>query len=662
MRLIGKLRWLVLLLLCHAAVSDDTDIYLDGSGRGDPWVHVLLDLRGAHSPGGLCTYGIDCGPPFLSARAHGLLAETYSPGDTVGAAGILRVILAAIIDNPRFDHINLSLLIPNHPGNPAGSASGGTGGGSLLAGYQRLGESRESLLETLHAIPLDAVPPDHALQPKEAFYEWYRYVNGGQVALGTNTSGNFGEASPYPDYDGKVIDSGRYMLPFTDPDACPRLYGIVGLLGPAGADADLDDLISRSLSLPPGGGFEDMLALMSHPATDLLSSTRGTVPLAGTLVIALREQAETAARYARAGGGEAVLYLDQPREVEQGLAEFIDRVLSANASFVSASIAVDPFEQGALLDRLYLGLFQPNGGVNWSGNVKKYRMVADQGIGGRPEIGAIVDVLGGPAFESEGPDRGKIAFNALSFWTDPDTLPPGDGVITPTGVDGREVARGGAGQKIDGFVDYLATGQRVIGDTNDGDPPLGETSRQVYVEPPVPGEFMPFNADSETVDLVGDLLDPDAVYNRAERLALIRWGRGQDVDSGTASARRSTCSSALAMGCCTSWRTSTGRVDRAAGSVLPFIPGSCCATSQSCGSGPCLRSAGPTVSTANRWRCEWTATRTVPSNRDRAMRPTCMSACAGVAAVTSRWMSATRTRHPGWPGSWARAGIFPSSG
>jgi type IV pilus assembly protein PilY1 len=520
-------------------------------------------------------------------------------------------------------------------------------------------------LETLHAIPLDAVPPDHALQPKEAFYEWYRYVNGGQVALGTNTSGNFGEASPYPDYDGKVIDSGRYMLPFTDPDACPRLYGIVGLLGPAGADADLDDLISRSLSLPPGGGFEDMLALMSHPATDLLSSTRGTVP----------------------GGGEAVLYLDQPREVEQGLAEFIDRVLSANASFVSASITVDPFEQGALLDRLYLGLFQPNGGVNWLGNVKKYRMVADQGVGGRPEIGAIVDVLGGPAFESEGPDRGKIAFNALSFWTDPDTLPPGDGVITPTGVDGREVARGGAGQKIDGFVDYLATGQRVIGDTNDGDPPLGETSRQVYVEPPVPGEFMPFNADSQTVDLVGDLLDPDAVYNRAERLALIRWGRGQDVDSGTASARRwllgdvlhsrplalnygatsgytrrSTCSSALAMGCCTSWRTSTGRVDRAAGSVLPFIPGSCCATSQSCGSGPCLRSAGPTVSTANRWRCEWTATRTVPSNRDRAMRPTCMSACAGVAAVTSRWMSATRTRHPGWPGSWARAGIFPSSG
>ena len=166
MRLIGKLRWLVLLLLCHAAVSDDTDIYLDGSGRGDPWVHVLLDLRGAHSPGGLCTYGIDCGPPFLSARAHGLLAEAYSPGDKVGAAGILRVILAAIIDNPRFDHINLSLLIPNHPGNPAGSASGGTGGGSLLAGYQRLGESRESLLQTLRAIPLDAVPPDHALQPR----------------------------------------------------------------------------------------------------------------------------------------------------------------------------------------------------------------------------------------------------------------------------------------------------------------------------------------------------------------------------------------------------------------------------------------------------------------------------------------------------------------
>ncbi len=92
-----------------------------------------------------------------------------------------------------------------------------------------------------------------------------------------------------------------------------------------------------------------------------------------------------------------------------------------------------------------------------------------------------------PAFELTGDNRGQLRFDALTFWTDIATLPPGDGKIIPDGADGRIVTRGGAGQKIDGFVNYSTdqgeVAQYFIGDTNADTPVNGYLPRQLFYEP-----------------------------------------------------------------------------------------------------------------------------------------------------------------------------------
>jgi type IV pilus assembly protein PilY1 len=525
---------LILLLSAGVSRGDDIDIYRDGAGVGQPWVHVLLDLRGALTGSPLCTFGVDCQPPFLSSRAHSFLAQSHSMGDPVSASAILLALVSAVLDDPRFDAVRVALIMPNHPGNtPAGSLLP-AGGGTILAGYRPLETSRAVLLDRLQSIPLDSVPADQASQPREALFEWYRYITGGNVALGINTLGNFGQLEPDPDYDPDIINGDRYVSPFVARNACPRVYGIIGLLGLPGDDTALDAEINRSLSIPADSALEHFLAVLHHPETDLLPGLGAAVRVRQTLVLATKAQAALATALASAGGGTAAYFLEQPFKAESALRDFLGRVVGGDASFLSASVSPDVLEPGRLLERYYVPLFQASGGANWRGNVKKFRFAAAGTEDVTGETVVLLDARGAPALVSDGPEKGRIVFDALSFWTDSASLPPGDGTTVPVGADGRLVDRGGAGQKIDGFIDDGSGTLPMIGDVN----AVGDfATRQVFVEPPEPGPFIPFNADAPTLELLRRELDPGSVFDDSELLDLVRWGRGQAADGGNDRAR-----------------------------------------------------------------------------------------------------------------------------
>src|SRR5690606_11966222 len=71
-------------------------------------------------------------------------------------------------------------------------------------------------------------------------------------------------------------------------------------------------------------------------------------------------------------------------------------------------------------------------------------------IGAIDDVPVLLDSLGAAAIA--GTD-GRIRQDALTYWTNPATLPAADTAAGEvTGRDGRAVARGGAGQKIPGFV------------------------------------------------------------------------------------------------------------------------------------------------------------------------------------------------------------------
>ncbi len=266
-----------------------------------------------------------------------------------------------------------------------------------------------------------------------------------------------------------------------------------------------------------------------------------------TWVVTSRDRSASAADYAVAGGSGAVLYVNDPVALQESLARALAEITVVAGRSLDVTFSGDVFHQGRLLDNLFIPLFLPQAGSNWPGNVKKLKLKNSQGSGataagiGTAMFDQVVDVHGEPAFDLTGAERELLRFDALTFWTDPATLPPGDGRTIPDDADGRVVMRGGAGQKIDGFVNYSndqgAVVEHFIGDTNADTPVNGYSSRQLFYEPQAGQEFEPFDANAMTVSALKPLLDPRGELSDDALLNLIKWARGQDTDNGKSSAR-----------------------------------------------------------------------------------------------------------------------------
>ncbi|MEH6593734.1 MAG: hypothetical protein V7746_25930, partial [Halioglobus sp.] len=229
--------------------------------------------------------------------------------------------------------------------------------------------------------------------------------------------------------------------------------------------------------------------------------------------------------------------LRDPVQLEQVLHRAFSEMLAASETVLSTSVPVNMFNHTALLDRVYVSLFQADYSQNWMGNLKKYKWREQAGDS---RLGEAVDASDPPllAFEVNGDERGRVAFDALSYWTEAARLPAIDASLAPVAVDGRVVTRGGAGQKISGFVE--GSGHH-IGDTNAGQP--GVNTRQVFVEPAsqvngIATDFDDFDADGDTLGLPDfKSLLGDSTMSDARALELIRWGRGQDPGRHSAYAR-----------------------------------------------------------------------------------------------------------------------------
>ena len=153
--------------------------------------------------------------------------------------------MAAVFDNPKFDSINMALIMPDKDN-----------GGTILEGYKKLGEltggveGRDELIATLQSIPAGGGGDSHKLQPKETYFEWFRYINGGDVAYGKATDGNFNYGSnvaPTPNYDASIISGNSYISPFNS-SSCTKLYSIVMAMNTENQDESLNTEIAAEMS------------------------------------------------------------------------------------------------------------------------------------------------------------------------------------------------------------------------------------------------------------------------------------------------------------------------------------------------------------------------------------------------------------------------------
>jgi type IV pilus assembly protein PilY1 len=431
-------------------------------------------------------------------------------------------------------------LMLNHNNNNSCEGFGRTkcsNGGYIPMGFQLFDENdsngaKARFHNILAAMPTPQGNLSHSYQGKELFFEFFRYLTGQGVYNAHNGYTDFGTANTYNlDYDYPVvawdtsIETGpkirpSYVSPFDKAGACSKLYTVNVLFQVSNQEDDSDGAIENPVSSAGFGSakrqFPDVIQYLND--ADLANGSYGSVAdlddkqnVISYFVVDERMINTTTKAYARAGGTGVPLALSEnPDELVATLQEIFKQILSVSTTFVAASVPVNVFNRAEITDNVYIALFQIDGQArpSWVGNVKKLRL---DGANSASTDAVLVDATGTPAIAADG----RIRFDALTYWTQAGSLPAPDldaGEVA--GRDGRVVARGGAGQRIPGFV--AGSPQEANG--------LG--GRTIYYDR-TSSSLANLNVDVLTAAALQSDFD---VSTATESAALIAFSRGLDID------------------------------------------------------------------------------------------------------------------------------------
>jgi type IV pilus assembly protein PilY1 len=523
----------IVLLLTSAGMSraDDTDVYLNpGAGLpegSEPMVMFSLDYR--PNLGSTACNKNECAK---------LIAEGYLPATgPYTYFDVLRAALRKVFDPLTGVRVGLML---NHENNNNCAGFGRTkcsNGGYIAMGFQSFDSSDSNGAKARFHSILDALPVpkgnvSHSYQGKELFFEFFRYLTGQGVYNGHNgwqdydTNNQYNLDVDFPDaaWDSS-IETGteyyrRYVSPFESATACSKVFTVNTMFLVSNQDDDSDAAIESPIHSggfgSPQRDFPDVIRYL-HDA-DLANGNYGS---AGNLVARQNVTSyflvdpgkinTTTTGYARAGGTGAPLALSEnPDELVATIEEIFKQILSVSTTFVAASIPVNVFNRAEVADNVYIALFQVDKDRKpyWVGNVKKLRL---EGANDSGAAARLVDVSGNNAIAGDG----RIRFDALTYWTVPGSLPPPDASAGEvSGADGRSVARGGAGQKIPGFLSASPQSANGLG------------GRRMFYDK---SATTLANFDAEPVVAI-DLQADFGVVSHAEAEDLIAFARGLDID------------------------------------------------------------------------------------------------------------------------------------
>jgi type IV pilus assembly protein PilY1 len=461
----------MLIFVIGAARADDTDVYFNPDADlppgSQPMVMFSLDYR--PNLGSTACNGDEC-DKFI---AEGYLKAT-------GPYTVFDVFRAAVrkVFDP-LDGVRVGLMLNHDDRNgcegPSGAKSGCSNGGYIAMGFENFDTTdsngaKARFHNILAAMPTPQGGQNHAYQGKELFFEFFRYLTGQGVYNGHNGYRDyFSDVTVNLDVDDPAIswdssiESGAhlkrlYTSPLSAVASCAKIYTVNTLFQVTNVEDHSDAAIADPIATGGFGSvqetFPDVLQYLND--ADLANGTYGSVPdlddkqnVTSYFVVDPGKLNNTTNAYARAGGtGVALPLSDNPDELVATLEEIFKEILSVSTTFVAASVPVNVFNRAEITDNVYIALFQVDGERRpyWVGNVKKLRL---DGANDSSSTATLVDATGTPAIAADG----RIRFDALTSWTVPGALPPPDidaGEVA--GRDGRVVARGGAGQRVPGFM------------------------------------------------------------------------------------------------------------------------------------------------------------------------------------------------------------------
>lgn len=204
---------------------------------------------------------------------------------------------------------------------------------------------------------------------------------------------------------------------------------------------------------------------------------------------------------AQAGGG-SYFQASSAEQLVNVFQSILGDVLSVDTSFVAPGATVNQFNRLTHRSDIYFALFKPDQRPTWTGNLKRYQITEKNG-----EI-AIVDATNEPAIDTT---TGFFKDTSQSHWLED---------VATQGVDGNQVAKGGAAMKLE-----FDTKARNIY-TYVGDYPLPSGGVSLTQN----AQALHENNANITVDTLGIANKGNSDAERqGYRNDLLKWARGIDV-------------------------------------------------------------------------------------------------------------------------------------
>lgn len=339
-------------------------------------------------------------------------------------------------------------------------------GGRLVHQVSDVTANRAALLAAI-----DGLAPSGVTPMAETLYEAARYFLGmpphfGSDDVGVNADGNYQTPVAAPCQKNYIV----YLTdgePSNDTDAAtlaPSLPNFAALAGPCAGSGD-------GTCLPELARYLHEIDLAPH-----LDGKQNVV----TYMIGFAADLPLLATTAEQGGGRYYLANDT-QSLSRVLTNIVTAILETQATFTAPAVSVNSFNRTQHLNELFITVFQPSQTFHWPGNLKKYRLRAEDAI--------IVDANGRPAVD----ETGFFSPDAQSFWSqDP---------------DGQRVTLGGAANRL----------------------PSPATRRVFTYFPENDNRIL--TASSNAIRTENGLLTRDVlgVESDEQRSAVIRFIRGEDV-------------------------------------------------------------------------------------------------------------------------------------
>lgn len=548
--------------------ADDTDIYFQtgGSTGGVPLVMFYLqytsELNSTVCSGvtdQLRTTLLNAGCSDLYILS-GYFADQDFSDSTITRFEVIRAVLKRVL--APLGNMKVGIMLSHDDNNKCtgpGDNTGCSNGAYILKGFTPLELPRptfypnypnwdlvyydadgnptqkKAFFEALDGIPAPQGNLSHPHQNKEVYFELFRYLTGqgvynahnGWADFATVTDVNLGSTADISTttpngtaslvWDTSIESSGNYISPLTE--HCSRVF-VVNILKGKGNSADnSDSAISATLASAgmafdvsnSDAGFAEMVRWLYDK--DLADGSINGLDLEERQNVTsffVADQPQQVDDAANAGGtGYALTLSDDATTLVRTIDSIFNQILSVSTTFVSASIPVNVFNRSEVLDNVYIALFQtdPDNKPQWAGDLKKLKLsIAVRNAGQVNEYKELVilDSLGQPAIAPDG----RIRHDALTYWSifnawDINKLDDPNEIRSR---DGRSVNRGGAGQKIPGFLgtDVWDPNSGVPTETNAGG------GRQLFTDAGT--DLIALNADMTTAEklwpyLLGDASD-----------------------------------------------------------------------------------------------------------------------------------------------------------